>query len=148
METNPEIQVWMEKMEKSSRTQARCAKWQLIFSLVGAVCCALVLVLVLSLLPQVRDFTLQMQSAAQQIQDLGIQAETVLTNLEAVSAELKDADLAEMVENVDSLVTSSQEGLEQALEKINTMDIETLNTAIKNLSAVIDPLAKFFKVFG
>ncbi len=141
METNPEMAAWMEKMEKSSRTQARCAKWQLVFSLIGAVCCALVLVLVLSLLPQVQEFTLQMQ-------ELGTQAETVLTNLEAVSAELKDAGLAEMVDNVDSLVTSSQEGLEQALEKINTMDIDTLNAAIKNLSAVIDPLAKFFKVFG
>ena len=148
MENCQEMNVWMEKMEKSSRNQARCAKRQLIFSMIGAVCCAGVLVIVLSVLPQVQEFTRQMQTVATQVQELGTQAETVLGNLETVSSELADAGLADMVENVDSLVTSSQEGLEQALEKFNAMDIETLNSAIKNLSAVIDPLAKFFKAFG
>ena len=52
-----------------------------------------------------------------------------------------------MVENVDKLVVTSQDGVTQALEKINTMDIEALNKAIANLSAVVEPMAKFFKIF-
>ena len=37
---------------------------------------------------------------------------------------------------------------EEALEKVNQFDIETLNGAIKDLSEVVEPMAKFFNVFN
>lgn len=145
MEVNQE---WMAQMEKHNRAQARYAKWQCLFSALAAVSCIVIAVVVIGLLPQIRDFTGQLQQVTGQVEALASQAETVMGNLETVTAELAQADLAGMVDNVDSLVTSSQAGLEDALEKINTMDIEALNKAIKTLSEVVEPLAKFFKVFG
>lgn len=141
METNPETREWMAKMEKSSRQQVRWARLQCLFALAAAVCCAAVLLIVLTFVPQV-------QQVVGQVQNLGIQAETVLTNLETVTSELAAVDLESMVTNVDSLVTNSQDGVKQALDKINTLDIETLNQAITDLSDVVKPLAEFFNKFN
>ena len=40
-----------------------------------------------------------------------------------------------------------QEGVEQALEKIQSIDIEKLNQAIASLNDVVEPLAKLTKIF-
>ena len=56
-------------------------------------------------------------------------------------------DLAGMVENVDTLATTSQSAVEHATEKLDTIDLETLNKAIADLADVVEPLAKFFNVF-
>ena len=141
MENNTEMQEWMNKMEKSSRQQVRWARLQCFFALVAAVCCGAVLLAVLSVVPQV-------QQMAGQVQELGTQAEVVLNNLETVTSELASVDLESMVTNMDSLVTASQDGVKQALDKINELDITSPNQAIADLSAVVKPLADFFGRFG
>ena len=154
MEKEQQLQEVLQQLERSNRIQARYARLQCWFSLAAALCCAGLLLVVISLLPQVNQVVAEIQNVAQQTvlvaqqaQGLAQQAGTVLTDLETVSRELAAVDLAGMVSNVDALVVSSQDGVAQALEKINTMDIEALNKAIANLSAVVEPLAKFFKVF-
>ena len=141
METNPEMQDMLARLEKSNRQQVRYARLQCLFALLAALCCGAMLLAVLSLIPQV-------QQIATQIQDLGTRAETVLTNLESVTSELAKVDLGSMVSNVDALVTDSQEGVKQALNKIDELDITSLNRAIADLSAVVKPLADFFSRFG
>ena len=141
MENNPEMLEWMNKMEKSNRQQVRLARLQCLFAFVAAVCCGAVLLAVLAVVPQV-------QQMAGQVQELGTQAEVVLNNLETVTSELAEVDLESMVTNVDSLVTDSQDGVKQALDKINELDITSLNQAIADLSAVVKPLADFFGRFG
>ena len=61
--------------------------------------------------------------------------------------QLAGMDLGSMVQNVDTLVTTTQEGVEQTMEQMNAIDFEALNRAIRNLSDVVEPLAKFFNVF-
>lgn len=141
METNPEMQELLTKLEKNSRHQVRCARLQCFFAILAAVCCCAMLLAVLSVVPQV-------QQIAEQVQNLGTQAETVLGNLDAVTSELAQVDLGSMVSNVDTLVTDSQEGVKQALDKINELDISSLNQAIADLSAVVKPLADFFNRFS
>ena len=46
----------------------------------------------------------------------------------------------------DGMITSA-DGLVETLEKINAIDFDALNKAIQDLSAVIEPLAKFFSAF-
>ena len=41
----------------------------------------------------------------------------------------------------------TQDGLEDTLVKIEKLDLDTLNKAIKDLAAVVEPLAKFFNSF-
>ena len=65
----------------------------------------------------------------------------IFTDLQTVTDELTQVDLAGMVSNVDSLVTSSQEAVTQATEKLEAIDIDALNSAIADLSSVVGPLA-------
>lgn len=141
METNQQMQEMMEKLEKSSRQQVRYAKIQCLFSVIAAVCCGAILLAVLTFVPQV-------QQIAAQVQDLASQAQAVMSNLESVTNELAEVDLTGMVDGVEALVSSSQDGVSQALDKINNLDIESLNDAITDLSAVVKPLAEFFGKFS
>ena len=133
MEEKREMRELMERLEKSNAQQARYGEWQCVLTLAAALCCGAVLAIVCLLIPRVLS--------------LANQLESVMTNLESITAELDQADLGGMVENVDSLATSTQTGLAQALEKLNAIDFETLNRAIENLADVVQPLANFFNVF-
>ena len=141
MEHNPEVQELLSRLEKTNRQQVRYARLQCLFAILAALCCCAMLLAVLSVVPQI-------QQIAAQIQELGTQAETVLSNLESVTSELSKVDLGSMVTNVDTLVSDSQEGVRQALDKINELDIASLNQAIADLSAVVKPLADFFSRFS
>ena len=140
MDNNQKLMDLLEQMEKANRKQVAYARLQFIFSVIAAICCILLLLAGVKVLPQ--------------LQEAALQAETVLTNLETVTTELAQADLIGMVENVDALVTNvdglvgtSQEGVEQTMAKINAIDFDALNDAIKDLSDVIEPIAKFFNTF-
>lgn len=129
MEEKRELQELLERLDQSNRQQAKYARWQCILSVAAAVCCVGLFALIWNLMPEVRSLTGQM--------------ETVLTNLELVTDQLAGMDLGTMVQNVDTLVATTQEGVEQ----MNAIDFEELNRAIANLSDVVEPLAKFFNVF-
>lgn len=140
MDNNQKLMDLLEQMEKANRKQVAYARLQFVFSVIAAICCILLLLAGVKILPQ--------------LQEAALQAETVLTNLETVTTELAQADLIGMVENVDALVTNvdglvgtSQVGVEQAMAKINAIDFDALNDAIKDLSDVIEPIAKFFNTF-
>lgn len=140
MDNNQKLMDLLEQMEKANRKQVAYARLQFVFSVIAAICCILLLLAGVKILPQ--------------LQEAALQAETVLTNLETVTTELAQADLIGMVENVDALVTNvdglvgtSQEGVEQAMAKINAIDFDALNDAIQDLSDVIEPIAKFFNTF-
>lgn len=148
MEENTELKQLLNEINESSRKQVRYARLQFFFSLIAALCCVFLLLSVVRYIPQLQDLTTQIQDIALQLQGLATQAESVMTNLETVSAALADADLAAMVDNVNSLAVSSQDGLRQTMEKLNTIDFDALNQAIANLSAVVEPLARFFKILG
>lgn len=133
MEEKQELKEVLDRLDRSNRQQAKFAKWQCIFSVAAAISCVGLFVLVRSLMPQLQSLTVQM--------------DTVLNNLEIVTDQLAGMDLGSMVQNVDELVITSQAGVEQAMEQLNAIDFETLNKAIEDLAAVVEPLAKFFHVF-
>ena len=140
MENTQKLMDLLEQMEKANRKQVAYARLQFVFSVIAAICCILLLLAGVKVLPQLQEAVLQ--------------AETVLTNLETVTTDLAQADLIGMVENVDALVTNvdglvgtSQVGVEQTMAKINAIDFDALNDAIKDLSDVIEPIAKFFNTF-
>lgn len=140
MENDQKMMELLERMEKANRKQVTYARLQFIFSAVAALCCIILLLAGLKVLPQ--------------LQEAVSQAETVLSNLEDVTTELAQSDLTGMVANMDALVANvddlvgtSQTGVEQTMKKINAIDFDALNQAIKDLSDVIEPIAKFFKNF-
>ncbi|MBQ8598940.1 MAG: hypothetical protein IJ411_02340 [Oscillospiraceae bacterium] len=124
----------LEQIQASLEKQNRFAKWQCILTAIVVVCCVGVIWMVNSVLPQ--------------LQALSVQAETTLTNLQGITEQLAQTDLQGMVHNVDQLVNSSQSAVEQTMTKMNSLDLDTLNKAIKDLAAVIEPMAKFFGMFS
>lgn len=129
-----ELEHLLKRLEDSNDKQARYAKKQYFMSQITALCSVIVLVVVLCtasfLIPRV----------SRVFDDM----ETVMSNVTAITEELAEADLGQMVEDIDHLVTSSDQSVQEALKQINSVDIEKLNQAINDLANLIRPLAKFF----
>lgn len=134
------------------KKQEQLAKLQCILTGVAAACCLGILILVCTLMPRVYGLVEQTETVLTNLEavtgQLDGQMEGILTNLEEVTQELAQTDLAGMVENVDTLATTSQSAVEHATEKLDTIDLDTLNKAIKDLADVVEPLARFFNVFN
>lgn len=120
----------LERIEKNPRRQARFSAAQCGFALVGALMCAGVFLLVHQALPQLLEVLDQVKS--------------VLTNLEQATAQLAQMDLVGMAGNVEELVSSGQE----AMQTLSGVDLETLNQAIEDLAAVVEPLRKIFRALS
>ena len=141
MEEKNEMLELMRKMEESSRKQLLYTRIQCVAAVIAVACFAGIFFLIRDLLPQV-------SAIMADIPGLVSQLESVLGNLEVVTSDLATVDFETMVTGINSLVSAGQVSLEETVAKLNAIDFESLNKAIGNLSAVVEPMAKFFKVFG
>lgn len=135
MEENKEMLELLKSIEKTGRQQARTSRLVCLFAFVAVVSCVAALVQVMNILPQLEEILPQIHTVMSQMQ-------TVLGNLEQTTAQLAAVDLQSMVSNVDTLVATGQQSLEQTMGKLNSIDLDTLNKAIADLAMVIEPLAK------
>ena len=141
MEENKETLELLRKIEKNSRMQTYSGYARTVLVLVCAVCMVVLTCSVMKLLPQVSEILTQAKGAVAQVG-------TVLDYLEQTSAQLAQVDYAGMVGGGDSLVTTGQQSLEANMEKLNSIDFDALNKAIKDLSAVTQSLANVTRIFG
>lgn len=141
MEENKEMLELLKKIEESNRKQLFYTRIQCIAALAAVACFAGMYFLI-------KDFLPQISAIITQIPGVVAQMEAVLSNLEVVTTELAAVDFEGMIEGVNTLVATGQVSLEQTVTKLNAIDFEALNKAINTLTQVIEPLAKFFKVFG
>ena len=141
MEEKNKMLELMKKIEESSRKQLLYTRIQCIAAVLAVACFAGIYFLI-------KDFLPQISAIITEIPGVVAQMETVLGNLEVVTTELAAVDFESMIEGVNTLVATGQIDLEETVAKLNDIDFEALNKAINNLSQVVEPLAKFFKVFG
>ena len=141
MEENKETLELLRKIERSSRIQIYSGYVRTGLMLVCAVCMAVLVVMVFRLMPQINEILAQAQHAFNQVG-------TVLDYLEQTSYQLSQVDMQGMVSNVDGLVTTGQQSLQATMEKLNSIDFDALNKAIKDLSAVTQSLANVTRIFG
>ena len=127
----------MQRIESANAGQELYARKQYRMSQITAAASVLVLAVVLygtaALLPRA-SATLQNMDA-------------VMENLEDITSDLAQSDLQQMIADVDGMVSSSEKSVRDALDKINRIDIDTLNQAIQNLNDTVEPLASFFGLF-
>ena len=147
MEENKEVLELLRKLDKSNRRQTIVGIIQCVLMLATALCCVVTFAAIYHMLPQLNDILLQINETIPQINTVVEQMQSVLSNLELATEQLAAMDFADMINDVDALVISGQQSLEQTMEKLNTIDFEALNKGIRNLEAVVEPLAKFFNVF-
>lgn len=150
-----QIVLLLEKLNKEQQKQNSQMKRQLmmarITALILAAAVAVLIFTVIAVLPKVIDLSDQASHTL-------IKADSVLTDLEKTSRELSEvdieaiaSDIAQVVENSGALVADTQKGLaealsqsQSALQKIQSIDIDTLNRSIADLQAVISPLRNLF----
>ena len=134
MDQNQEMLELLRKIEKSGRQKNVTNILLCLFMLAAAVSCVALCLMVYQLLPQINALLVQMEG--------------IMGDLEQTARTLASLDLEGLAANVDSLTVLAQESLQQTMDKLNTIDFETLNKAIEDLAEVIEPLAKFFGMFG
>lgn len=69
-------------------------------------------------------------------------AKTTMSSLNVTIGKMDTA-----IESINDLANTGSEGMQDALGKINSIDIEKLNDAITDLSDVVAPMADFFGRF-
>lgn len=133
-----DLEGFVRRLEETEEKRMFYAKRQLYLSAVAAASCFFLFCVVtaacLSVLPRVH-------SSLDTI-------ETVAADLQVVSDQLSRADLETLVEHVDQMAVTSEEGIREALLKIQAINIEELNQAIKGLSDVVSPLARLVSRFN
>lgn len=134
MEENKEMLELLRKIERTNRVKMITNIILCVLMLAAAVSCVSICVMIFDLMPQVSGILGQMQ--------------TILSDLEQTSASLAQLDLAHMVTDVDALVVYAQESLAATMEKMDTIDLEKLNQAIRDLAEIIEPLANFVRRFS
>jgi predicted PurR-regulated permease PerM len=131
--SDKELEAMLKRLEDSNERQASYAKKQYRMSQITALASILILAIVIytsaTIIPRVNR--------------LFDDVETVMDSVNVVAKEL-EANLGQMVTDIDNLVTSSDQSVKEALRQINSVDIQTLNQAILDLSNLISPLARFF----
>lgn len=86
-----------------------------------------------------------------QLQGVLNEAQGTFQTLNTLATEIQKANISGMLDDVSALVENAQDtvdgamdGVGQAAKKIDELDISTLNKAITDLAAVVEPLAKLF----
>lgn len=152
MEENKKMEELLEKIDNSEKQQRSYAKWQFIMSVITAVSCfgifCVAVMAYQAVVPTVRDMMPVAQEMIPMAQHSLESISTVAENLNEISSQLISADLAGLVEHVDHMAVASEESLLEALETINAINIEELNTAIRSLSDVVTPLANLMGRFN
>ena len=121
----------LEELTEQNRQQTASLKKQLFVTRVLA---AAVIAVFLLIVPPMLQIISQGQETLVEATDTLQTAQETLTDIQTLFDE-------------NGLVWQSSEALSQATEKLNRMDIESLNSAIRDLGAVVEPLAEFFGKF-
>lgn len=137
-----------QEMLNQLKKQTAYARIQCLFAVIAAVCCLVLLVKVWSFLPVLSNVAQQAQELTYQASIVAQQAESVMGDLQTVAEGLAEADLPGMAEDVNSLVSTSQTAVQNATEKLDAIDIQTMNQAIKDLADVVKPIADLFNGWG
>ena len=132
----------LKSIKEHEELQTKYAKKQGRIVALAALFCVLIMIgiaiMVISVLPKIVTLLDQANSVA-------VEADSVMKDLSVVTQQLSQADITGMLDDVSSLVVESEESINEAMKKVNAMDIEGLNSAIEDLQAVIAPLAKMLR---
>ena len=132
----------LKSVKEHEELQTKYAKKQgRIVALAALFCVAIMIgvgILVLSVLPKI-------VTLLDQANTIAVQADDVMKDLNVVTKQLAQADITGMIDDVGSLVVESEESINEAMQKVNAMDIDGLNKAIKDLGDVVEPLAKMVR---
>ena len=129
----------MTELVNNSRKQLFYAR---VRTLAMVIITAAVILFLISMAPGLLKTVNQANDVMAQASDTITLANAAIESITEMSGAITD-----MGENMDTFITENAESVAAVMEKIEAVDFEGLNKAIKDLGTVIEPLAKFFNIF-
>ncbi len=130
-----------QKMERLMKLAAGCLIGILVLALLTAVL----------ILPRALAILSDAQQITSQVQQMADQAGEILTEAQEVVTQVKEGDPKRLMDNLNSLAQEGEaamlecvEQVKRAVDILDKMDIESLNTAVDNLGKAVAPMAKLF----
>ena len=68
----------------------------------------------------------------------------VLDDTMEITATISELDIDSIASDITTLIETSNNTMLQAVDKLDSMDVESLNKAIEDLQIVVGPIAKLF----
>lgn len=130
---------YLEELVKNSRKMLLYARIRTLASLViaaGIIYCAIVV------LPSVLGTVQKANQVMAQASDTIALADTAIESITEMSKSITG-----MGDNMDAFITENANSVEEIMKKIESVDFEGLNKAIKDLGDTVEPFAKFFGKF-
>lgn len=124
----------LTQLKKSSERREEYAKKQYLMSKITAAASMTALALVIS----VSLFALP------RLKTMFTSIDTVMSDMETITNELAKANLGQMIDGIDQLVSTSEYSIKQASDRLNALDIDSLNKSIQSLHDIVEPLSKLF----
>jgi len=130
--------VELNEMQQTTLMESlkKLQKKQLVYSRVSAL---LILILVVSIMRVIPSFMTTLAIAQETMNN----ANTAILNANDTIMQAQTT-----LDEVSELVTTTQVELLEATARLNDIDFDGLNSAIKDLGDVVEPLANFFNSFG
>lgn len=135
-ETRDEL---LQRIAEQTKKQVFYARISAIY---GGILTMAVVIALLILVPSLLKTIHQVNGVAAEAEETLAQAQDALAGVD----EMTDA-VTSMSENMDTFVTENAVSIEQVMKKLEAIDFEGLNGAIKDLGDVVEPMAKFFGKF-
>ena len=124
----------LTQLKKSSERREEYAKKQYLMSKITAAASMTALALVIS----VSLFALP------RLKTMFTSIDTVMSDMETITNELAKANLGQMIDGIDQLVSTSEYSIKQASDRLNALDIDSLNKSLQSLHDIVEPLSKLF----
>ncbi len=111
------------KILKEEKKQSRKMGIQSFAMVIFAVCAVIITVAVL----------LTLNNMTRKINSIYTKADAAITTLNQVATDINEADLGSMAGEVRALTQNAADGVETTMQKIDSIDIESLNNSIERL---------------
>ena len=125
-------------MQTNISPEARRSKWTFYFTMITAVCSAAMFLILLIVAVAVVPKTLKLMGTAQ----------VAVENIEKVSNDLSEKvmalELADAIKNIEDSTTQAMSDVSDSMEKIESLDVDTLNESIQDLKKTTDAFKKLF----
>ena len=144
VEQNEELQTGilneLHELQKKTLMYQRISAGLMLVFVIAVLC---VIPSLLSTLKATRETLAGVDAAVAQANEVIAEANGVLNEANNAVAEVEEA-----MNDLSTFVNTAGEDLSSVTDGISKVDFDTLNQAIQNLDATVEPLANFFKKFG
>ena len=137
-EVKQDEQVIAGKILKEEKKQSRKEGIQSIALVVMDVCAVIITISVVTLIANV----------TQKLNAIYTKADTAITTLNEVANGIHEADLPGMAEQIKSLTENATSGISTTMEKIDSIDIESLNDSIERLDSATEAFSNTVQGMG